>query len=206
MGRVRILAPQVQPRGGHLDVAADARQLAGQECIRAMPRQPVHQLRGATQRQVTHRVHPFIQVFKRGEVAHQCRGRLGTHARHARNVVHCVTGKGQVIGIAIGHDAKALLDLAVLETLVTGVIPIHIARTDQLRQVLVARHNGRTQPLGAHALRQRADDVIGLELLAVEPGHAQVRAEFAAALELQHQVRRRRLAIGLVGRVDLVAE
>ena len=46
--------------------------------------------------------------------------------------------------------------------------------------------------IGAHARGQRADEIIGLEFRAVEPGDAQPLAELAAALELQHQVGRRR--------------
>ncbi len=60
--------------------------------------------------------------------------------------------------------------------------------------------------MAAHACRQRADDVIGLVGGAAELGNAVVAAQLAATRELLLQLRRCRVAVGLVGRVDLVAE
>ena len=61
-------------------------------------------------------------------------------------------------------------------------------------------------PCPPHDGRQRADDVVGLVFGADEGGDPQVPAELAAALELQLEARWRRVAIGLVGRIDAVAE
>ena len=120
---------------------------------------------------------------------HQHGGGLRAHARHARDVVDGIAGEREVVGIALGRDAEALLDLVMVVAEVAGVVPVHIAGADELREVLVARDDGDAQPFGAHARGERADDVVGLELRAVEPGDAEVRAQLAAALELQQQVR-----------------
>ena len=56
------------------------------------------------------------------------------------------------------------------------------------------------------ARHQRADDVIGFVLGVAEGGNARVPAELAAALELQLEIRGRRIAIRLVGGIDLVAK
>src|SRR5690606_6767129 len=55
------------------------------------------------------------------------------------------------------------------------------------------------------AMRQRADDVVGLEAFAAVVGNTDGAAEFAAARKLVFQFRRRGIAIGLVGRVKPLA-
>jgi len=51
-----------------------------------------------------------------------------------------------------------------------------------------------------------ADQIIGLVVIAGEFGHPEVPAVLAAQRKLSLERDRRRLAIGLVGRIDLVAE
>ena len=53
---------------------------------------------------------------------------------------------------------------------------------------------------------QRANDVVSFVLTAAEMRNAQVFAKLAAPTELQLEIRRRRLPIGFIGRIDAVAE
>jgi len=97
------------------------------------------------------------------------------------------------------------LDVVVAELLARPEVPEQVAAAHQLRQVLVAGDECRALALLAHHRGQRPDQVVGLVLRVDEHRHAQVPAQLAAALELQHQVRRRPVAVGLVGRVDAAA-
>ena len=61
-----------------------------------------------------------------------------------------------------GLHAKAIGDAVVTETFVAEIVPIFIARTNQLRQILVARHQHDFASFGTGTHWQRADDVVGL--------------------------------------------
>ena len=87
-----------------------------------------------------------------------------------------------------------------------GVIPVDVAFADQLREIFVAGNDGGRHALGPQARVQGADDVVGFVFAAREMRHAEQLAELAATLELQLEVGGCRLAIGLVLRVDAVAE
>src|SRR5690606_32119185 len=75
----------------------------------------------------------------------------------------------------------------------------------QLRQVLVGAYHRDRVALRAVAMRQRADDVVGLEAFAAVVGNADSTAEFAAARKLVFQFRRRGVAVGLVGGIQAFA-
>ena len=71
------------------------------------------------------------------------------------------------------------------EALFADVVPVFVARADQLREILVARHERDVLARRAHARRQRADDVVGFVLAAGEAGDAERLAQVAAQDELR---------------------
>src|SRR5437879_12748211 len=77
-------------------------------------------------------------------------------------------------------------------------VPEQVAVAHELREILVARDEGRAHALPAHEVRQRADDVVGLVLRIHERREPEAAAELPAVPELQHEVGGRALAVGLV--------
>ena len=105
-------------------------------------------------------VQVVIQRIQRCEVAHQRRGRFRPHSRHTGNVVDAVARQCQIVGHAFGSHAEALGDFLVAIFGRLAVIPEDIARPDQLRQVLVARHHGDAQAVARAPAGQRADQIV----------------------------------------------
>jgi hypothetical protein len=89
---------------------------------------------------------------------------------------------------------------------VVGVVPVHISGANQLSVILVARDQRGSQALAAAPGHQGTDDVVRLVFGMAEGRNAGMAAELATTRELQLEIRRRRVAIRLVGRVDLVAK
>src|SRR2546430_4239555 len=87
-------------------------------------------------------------------------------------------------------------------TLFRSEIPEQVAVAHELREILVARDEGRAHALPAHEVRQRTDDVVGLVLRIHERREPEATAELPAVPELQHEVGGRALAVGPVGRGD----
>ena len=125
---------------------------------------------------------------------------------HALDVVDAVAHESEKIREAFGRHAESVFDLVVAIAHVVGVVPVHIPGANQLRVILVARDQRGAQAFAAAAGHQCADDVIRLVLGMAEGRNAGMAAELAATLELQLEIRGRRIAIRLVGRIDLVAK
>ncbi len=204
---------QVRPATGEVialalerHVARDLGELAREERGLAMLEQLRRQLRGAADRQLRHLVEVVVDLLERGEGLHQRRRRLRADAGHALDVVDRIAGQREIVGIALRGDAEMRLDLAVAQADVVGVVPVDVAFADQLCHVLVTRDHRGAQALAAEARVQRADDVVGLVFAVGEVREPQVPAQLATALELQLEVGRCRLAVGLVGGIDAIAE
>ena len=155
---------------------------------------------------VGHALEIRVQLVERGEVREQRRGGLLADAGHPGDVVDRIARERQEIRDQFRNRAEARADLVILVAHVAAVVPVHIAVADQLRQILVARHQHVAQAGGARPRRQRADDVVGLVFGAGEFGETHVPAKLAAQRELALEIRGRRLAIRLVRRVDGAAD
>ena len=124
---------------------------------------------------------------------------------HAGDVVGGVAGQRQVVDDALRRHLELALHPGRVQRLLVGVGQRHAA-ADQLRHVLVGREDDHRQPRLAAAPGQGADDVVGLD-----PRHAQQRQaergdDPAQRVDLRAQLRVHRRPVGLVLRVQLVAE
>ena len=126
---------------------------------------------------------------------------------HALDVVDAVAHEREEIREALRRDAEAVLDLVVAIAARCRCSP----STRRSSRISCAKSLSRVTSVARQALapaagHQRADDVIGFVLGVAEGRNAGVPAELAAALELQLEIRRRRVAIRLVAGIDLVAK
>src|SRR5580692_1279895 len=101
-----------------------------------------------------------IQVVEGTEKGKQLGGGLLADPGHSRNVVHAVAGQRQKIGDQLGDSPEARPDVVVVITRIAAVIPKYVAHADQLRQILIARHQHIAEARGARARGERADDVV----------------------------------------------
>lgn len=136
----------------------------------------------------------------------QHRRRLGADAGHAGDVVHRITAQRQVVGDLVRVHAVPRLDPGRAPALVARVVPLLVVFAQQLRQVLVGRHDHPARCVAAAGVQGAADQVVGLVVAVGQYAQAQRRAQRLAVRELAAQRFRRRFAVGLVGRVQLVAE
>ena len=168
--------------------------------------EPRTQLSGTADRQGGDPLEVVVELLQRSEFFEKRRRRLGSDPGDALDVVDGIARQGEIVGVAFGHDTEMRLDLVMAQAQVVGVVPVDVSLTHQLREVLVAGHERGRQSFGTQTGSQGADDVVGLVLATAEIGDTDVPTEFTAASELQLQVRRRRLAVRLVGGIDAVAE
>ena len=84
----------------------------------------------------------------------QHRRGLAADARHAGNVVDSVAGQREETGHALGLHAEALRDLVVAEAHFADVIPVLVARADELRRSLSRVTMVTLWPARAHARGQ----------------------------------------------------
>ena len=161
--------------------------------------------RRAAQLEVRDTAEVAVELIERAERLHERGGGAMADAGDARYVVDLVAGERQVVGEAFGSDAEVPFDVVVAELPAGAEIPEQVAVAHELREILVAGDVGRAHAVGAHERGERADDVVRLVLGIDEHGESEVPAQLAAALELQRQIGRGTLAIGLVRRIDAVA-
>ena len=152
-------------------------------------------------------VEVVVDLLERDEFLHERRGGLRADARDALDVVDAVAHEREEIGESLRRDAEAVLDFvdsdnARCRSSPSTRRPARISCAKSLSRVTsVAR-----RPSLPAARHQRADDVVGFVFGVAEGRNARVAAELAATLELQLEILGRRIAIRLVGGIDLVAK
>src|SRR5690606_39051802 len=137
-------------------------------------------------------------MHERLEMPEQHRRGLAADAGYAGDVVDGIAHEREETRHALGDHAEARRDIPIGEAHIADVIPVLVAGPYELRQVLVARHEHDVVSGGTHFRRERADDVVGLVLVARETRDAKSLAQAAAQPELTFEVFGRRLAIRLV--------
>src|SRR5581483_1669307 len=205
--RRKIRSPRSQIRGRYAErhVAHDLREPARQEDRVAMRGETRAERVAAAQPQGGDAADVGVELIERAEFAQQGGCDLRPYPGYAGNVVGSVAGEGEEVGEALGRDAEVALDVAVADLSTGAEVPQQVAVAHQLREILVARDEGRADAFRTHHAGERADDVVGLELPIDECPHTEMAAELPAVLELARQPGRRRLTVGLVGWVDPVA-
>ena len=163
-------------------------------------------LRAAAQAEVGHFRQPEQQLVQAAEVRQQRGGGLGADAGNARDVVNGVAGEPQVVGNLVCVHAIAGLHAIGAPALVAGVVPLFVVGVQQLRQVLVGRDDQAGVAGATHLAQGGADQVIGLVAAIRQHGQAQGAADPLAVAELALELFGSGVAVGLVGRVEVVAE
>ncbi len=187
-------------------IQCDCGQLSPKQRLFAVVAQLGRDAGRAAQTQEWHFLHPCQQGIERAEMRQQYGGGLRAHSRYAGNVVDRVAREGQVVSDLMRVDAMPPLHAARAPTLVAGVVPLLVVFVEQLRQVLVGGHDHATEAVRALPHQRRPDQVIGFVLLMCQHGEAEGEAQCLAMRELALEFVRRGVAVGLVGRIQRVAE
>ena len=161
---------------------------------------------GATQAQEGDFVDAVEQGVEAAEVAEQGGGGLGADAGYAGDVVHAVAAQGQVVGDLVRVHAEFFVHAGGPPAQAAGVVPLLVVLAQQLAEILVGGDDHAAPALRAQVPHGAADQVVGLEAVVDHQVHAERFGDRAALHELPLQVGRRQLAVGLVRRVDRVAE
>ena len=136
----------------------------------------------------------------------QHRRGLGPYPGHPGDVVHRVATQGQVVGDLVGVHAVPGLDPVGAPAGGTGVVPLFVVFAQQLRQVLVGRHDQAAVAGRAGTVQGAADQVVGFVLAVGQHRQAERGAQRLAVGELALEFLRGRLAVGLVVRVEAMTE
>ena len=131
---------------------------------------------------------------------------LAADAGDARDVVHRITAQREVVRDLVRMHAQPGLDPRGAPALAAGVVPLLVVRDQQLRQVLVRRHDHAAVAFAARKHQGAADEVVGLVFDVREHRQPEGHAQCLAIGELPFQVLRRGIAVGLVGRIQRIAE
>ena len=133
-------------------------------------------------------------------------GGLDADAGGAGDVVDAVSGEGLDIDHAVGADAEFLEHFIGADGAGFHRVEHHHAGADELHQVLVGGDDGDVAACFGRLTCQRGDDVVGLEPFGFDAGDVEGAGGVAGQGELRAQVFGQFGAIGLVERVDGVAE
>ena len=90
--------------------------------------------------------------------------------------------------------------------LVAGEVPLLVVVLEQLRKILVGRHDHRAQAVPARSDAGGSDEVVGLEIGVCQHHQAERLAHRLAVHELTAQRVGRGVAVGLVGGIERVAK
>ena len=131
---------------------------------------------------------------------------LGPDLFHPRDVVHAVADQRQVVDDARRRHAELGLHAGHIQRLAAHRVDKRGLVVDQLRHVLVAGRDHRAYAMAARVLGQRADHVIGLDALDHHHRPAECAHRVMDRRDLPRQVGRHLGAIGLVLRIERVAE
>ena len=159
---------------------------------------------------VLHLTFDFIkacqQILHRTELGDKLDGRLLPDSGHARNVVGTVAGQRLHLHHLVGRAAEAFLHFLWPEDLVFhGIEHAHPFGND-LHQILVARNDGHLHPFGGMLSCQSGNDIVGLVALKLQSRQVESPHQILDQRNLRHQVLRHGSAVGLVFRINLLAE
>ena len=132
--------------------------------------------------------------------------RLRTHFVHARHVVDGVAHEHQVIDDAIRADAELALHPGRVEFFPRHRIDQGDVRRHQLRKILVARGNDRLYVVVSRPVRQRPNDIVGLDALNPDHSPAHRANRFVDRLDLCRKIFGHRRAVRLVVRIQVFPE
>ena len=145
-------------------------------------------------------------VLDRAKLLQQLAGRLLADAGHAGHVVHAVADQHLEVDHLLRRDAPFPLQrIAVEDLLLAQVVDLDAVR-QELPAVLVVAANEHVQAAGRPGAGERGNHVVGLEALDAQDGQAQGRQHLVDQRDLGTHRIGHRAALGLVGRVDAVAE
>ncbi|MCW0415058.1 hypothetical protein NB689_000812 [Xanthomonas sacchari] len=132
---------------------------------------------------------------------------LGPALLHARHVVDGVTHQCQQVDDLVRPHPELLHHrrIRIHAAAAHGVDQLH-AGAHQLGEILVAGGDGDVQAVAGALQGQRADHVVGLDPVLAQDGDAQRMHDLAHRLDLRAQLVGHRRAVGLVLRVQVVAE
>ena len=184
----------------------NASQLAGSLGGFALLFEQAAQALGAPNREVQHLIQVGVNRIERAEVRQQRDRRLGADTGNARNIVHGVTDQRLVIEHLRRCHAELLGDGRGVQPVVLCEIPDHVIVVQQLGQVLVGADNDPRQAETPRHMQQGADVIVGLVFLAGQVVQPDGIADLAGHAELVLELLWRRFAVGLVGRVNAIAE
>ena len=187
-GRVQCDGGQLPPEQGVFPLFAQAQGHRG----------------GAAQAQEGDFVNAGQQGVEIAEMRQQDGCGLRADAADARNVVHRIAGQGEVVGDLPRLHAMPRLHAGHAPALVACVVPLLVVIQQQLRQVLVGGDD-HAAVAGAVRVQGAADEVIGFVIVVAHDRQPERGAQRLAVDELAPQFLRRRIAVGLVGRVQAIA-
>ncbi len=111
-----------------------------------------------------------------------------------------------VVGDLVCVHAVAGLHAVGAPAFIAGVVPLFVVGVEQLRQVLVGRDDQAGVAGAAHLAQHAADQVVGFVVAVGQHRQAERAAQALAVRELALELFRRRVAVGLVGGVERIAE
>ena len=152
--------------------------------------------------------------FEIAMILDQLRCGLGADPVDARHVVDRIAHQRQHVADLFGHHAELLDHFGHVDSLVLhGVQHVDAAAArfrgalaHQLHQVLVGTDDGDVPAARGGGAGIGGDEVVGLEAAFLDAGKAEGTGGVANQRELGHEVLGRGRAVGLVFRVDIVAE
>ena len=203
IGRAAGVAVGDIAQGG---VQCDGGQLPPEQGVFALFAQAHSHRGGAAQAQEGDFVHACKQGVEIAEMRQQDGRGLRTDAADARNVVHRIAGQGEVVGDLPRLHAMPCLHAGHAPALAAREIPLLVVVAKQLGEILVGRHDDATEPIRAGSMQRAADQVVGFVFAMRQHAQPQRRAQCLAVGELPAQCVRRGIAVGLVGRIQPVAE
>ena len=168
--------------------------------------QPVHRLAQVVASHTFDFVRARHQGVERAVLLQPLGRRLGADFFHPRHVVHGVADQGLVVDHQLRRDAKLGAYTRHVTALAAHGVDDGDVRINQLRQVLVAAGDDDGHALARSRLRQRADDVVGLDPRHHQHRPAEQAHDFVDGLDLGPQVLRHGCAVRLVRGVPGVAE
>ena len=135
--RVHCASFAVSEVTGQGGVAGNRGELSGKQGDVPMRLQLLRMPGAAAQAQEGNLGDTFEQGVERLEMAEQGRGRLRADAGHAGDIVDRIAGQAEVVGDLVGVHAVTRLHAIHAPTFVACVVPLDVAPSQQLRQVLV---------------------------------------------------------------------
>ena len=146
------------------------------------------------------------QRIERRVLVEPLRSGLGADLGHARDVVGGIADESEVVDDLLGVDIELCLDTGPIEPRVRHRVDERDAPVDELRHVLVAGGDHDVESGCGGVLRQRADDVVGLDPFDAQQGQAERRDRLDQRLDLCTQVILHRRTVGLVLDIEIVAK